>query len=78
MEYKNLTEEQKAKARSCKTPEELVELAKDEGYELTNEELEGISGGGWGDCYTKDCTDYTCQVVCKSEVTTQKGALGLM
>ena len=48
--FDNLTEEQQAKARACKTPEELFELAKSEGIELSEEELEAINGGmvsGW-------------------------------
>ena len=45
MEFKDLTEDQKAKIRECKTPEEMLALAKEEGYELSDEELESISGG---------------------------------
>ena len=33
------------KARQCKTPEDILALAKENGYELTEEELEGINGG---------------------------------
>ena len=36
----NLSEELIAKAMQCETPEELVELAKTEGYDLTLEEAE--------------------------------------
>ena len=45
MEFKDLTPEQQAKARACKTPEELLALAKAEGYELSDEDLEMVSGG---------------------------------
>ena len=45
MEFKDLSPEQQEKAKACSTPEELLELAKSEGYELTEEELEGVSGG---------------------------------
>lgn len=48
--FDDLTEEQKAKALACKTPEDLFELAKAEGIELGDEELEAINGGmvsGW-------------------------------
>lgn len=41
-----LTEEQIAKAKACKNQEELLKLAKEEGIELTSEQLEAISGGG--------------------------------
>ena len=47
MEYNNLSDEQKAKAAKCKTPEELLALAKEEGYELNDEEIDAVSGGKW-------------------------------
>jgi predicted RNA-binding Zn-ribbon protein involved in translation (DUF1610 family) len=43
---KGLTEEQIAKAKACKNHDELLELAKKEGVELTDEQLSTISGGG--------------------------------
>ena len=43
---KGLTEEQIAKAKACKNHDELLELAKKEGVELTDEQLSAISGGG--------------------------------
>ena len=49
MEYKDLTEEQKARARACETPEEVLALAREEGYELSDAELEAVSGG-WTIC----------------------------
>ena len=48
--YDDLTEEQKEKARVCKSPEELFALAKKEGVELDDKDLEAINGGmvsGW-------------------------------
>ena len=42
---KSLTEEQIAKVRACKTQEELLALAKQEDIELTEEQLEAVSGG---------------------------------
>ena len=42
---KGLTEEQIAKVKACKNNEELLQLAKDEGVELTEEQLEAVSGG---------------------------------
>ena len=42
---KGLTEEQIAKVKACKNSEELLALAKEEGIELTDEQLEAISGG---------------------------------
>ena len=43
---KGLTEEQVAKVKACKNSEELLSLAKAEGVELTDEQLNAISGGG--------------------------------
>ena len=43
--YNNLSDEVKEKARACRTPEEIVALAREEGFELTDEELEVIAGG---------------------------------
>lgn len=34
MNIEELTEDQKARARACKSPEELLELAKSEGIDL--------------------------------------------
>ena len=43
---KGLSEEQIAKVKECKNQEELLALAKAEGVELTNEQIEAVSGGG--------------------------------
>ena len=43
---KGLTEEQIAKVKACKNQEELLALAKEEGVELTDDQLEAVAGGG--------------------------------
>ena len=43
--YLSLTDEQKEKAKSCTTSEELIKLACEEGIELPDEVLEEVSGG---------------------------------
>ena len=50
MDFENLTPEQIEKAKACKTPEDLITLAREEGYELSTEELDSLAGGvsGWG------------------------------
>ena len=45
--HDRLTEDTKTKLKGCETPEEIFELAREDGYELSDEQLEGISGG-WG------------------------------
>lgn len=42
---KELSEEQIAKVKACKTHEEILNLAKIEGVELTSEQLNAINGG---------------------------------
>jgi len=46
MDFKSLDPELKAKVKACSTPEEILVLAKEEGYTLTDEDLVQISGGG--------------------------------
>ena len=41
-----LTEEQIARAKQCKTSEELLALAAEEEIELTDEQLKAVAGGG--------------------------------
>ena len=56
--FGNISPELQEKAKACKTPEELLSLAKKEGIELSNEQLEAISGGGWLNCDDEyDCKD---------------------
>ena len=43
--YDSLTDEQKEKAKACKTADEFKEFAEKEGIELTDEELDQIAGG---------------------------------
>ncbi len=43
---KGLSEEQIAKIKACKNSDELLKLAKEEGIELTDEQLKVINGGG--------------------------------
>ena len=49
MDYKDLTPEQRERVCACKTPEEMLALAQEEGYDLADDELEAVSGGRW-DC----------------------------
>ena len=43
---KGLTDEQIAKVKRCKNHDELLNLAKKEGIELSDEQLAAVSGGG--------------------------------
>ncbi len=50
---KGLSEEQIKKVEACKDSEEILNLAKAEGIELTDEQLEAVSGGGCLNATTK-------------------------
>lgn len=54
MTFADLSPELREKAQACKTPEELLELAKEEGYELSVDELSAVSGGSWCDKFSID------------------------
>ncbi|MEE0027577.1 MAG: Nif11-like leader peptide family natural product precursor [Atopobiaceae bacterium] len=56
MNFENLSPELKQRAKDCQSPEEIVALAKEEGYELSLDELSAVSGGDW-DCWSV-CADY--------------------
>jgi predicted ribosomally synthesized peptide with nif11-like leader len=49
MDFKDISPELREKAKACTSPEELLELAKREGYKLSEDELESVSGGSWSD-----------------------------
>ena len=46
--FSKLTDEQKKKVEAAQTPEDLLALAKEAGYELTQEQLDAVAGGGCG------------------------------
>ena len=59
MQFDDLTDEQKARVRACKTAEELVALAEAEGVELSDEQLQSIAGGDSFWCPTAtSCPNY--------------------
>ena len=43
--FKGLSKEQMAKLKDCNNVEQLLALAKQEGVELTDEQLEAVNGG---------------------------------
>jgi hypothetical protein len=53
-----LTDEQKREVEAAQSPDELLAIAKEAGYELSPEQLEAVSGGdSW-------CSDNTCDSFC--------------
>ena len=63
--FSKMTDEQKKKVEEAKTPEELLAIAKETGYELSPDQLEAISGG-WSPClndcpnHASKCIEYIC------------------
>ena len=45
VDIENLSTEQKAKLGECESPEDILAVARAEGYELSEEELDQIAGG---------------------------------
>ncbi len=60
MEFDELSEDLKERAKACKTPEEMLALAKDEGMVLSDEDLEQIAGGK-GKWAHEECSDFIRQ-----------------
>lgn len=58
MELNDLAPELQEKAKACETAEELLALAKEEGVELTDADLDAVSGGSWGGCGDDACTTH--------------------
>ena len=59
MKFEDLTPEQQEKAKACKTVEDVLALSKTEGYKLSDEDLQAISGGGLWNC-PEECIENTC------------------
>ena len=55
-----MSQELKDKARTCKTPEEVLALAQEEGIALNDEELDQIAGGK-GKWAHEECKDFIRQ-----------------
>ena len=58
MKIEDLSPELQEKAFACKTPEALISLAKEEGYELSEDEYASIAGGLDWSCDNQACSVY--------------------
>lgn len=63
---KGLTEEQIEKVKACKSNDEVLKVAREEGIELTDEQLEAVTGGN---CTTESLVCPRCS---KTNVTSDK------
>ena len=71
MGYKDLTPEQREMAKNCNTPEELLDLSRKIGYDLSDEELDALNGGArtaWS-CSTDEACSCYYPCVCASGST---------
>lgn len=58
MDFNDISPELREKAKACTSPEELIALAKSEGYKLSDQDLEAISGGSaWTETGCKNYRD---------------------
>ena len=58
-----LSPELQAKAKACTSPEELKALAESEGFELSDDALQGVAGGaGLIGCKDYGCSHDTCSI----------------
>ena len=61
MNIEDLSPELQEKVKSCQSGEELMALAKEEGYDLTDEQLEAVAGGS-SPCWGHDSCSSDCQI----------------
>ena len=66
---KGLSEEQKKKIAECKSAEEVLALAKAEGVELNDEQLEAVSGGcGGSEIKCPKCGSSNIKIVSQQDI----------
>ena len=53
----NLSDEQKEKLKKCRDVNEVMALVDEEGYEMDEEQMAAVSGGGWS-C---EMPEYCCE-----------------
>jgi len=61
--FSRLTDEQKKAVEAAATPEELLAIAKETGYELSPEQLKAVDSGSWCDHH---CSGY-CSSFCRED-----------
>ena len=70
MKFEDLSPELQEKAAACKTAEEIFALAKSEGIELSDEQLEAVSGGAL-------FSNFVCWLGCHDYIATGEVRQGL-
>ena len=60
--FAQLSDEQKEQFRNCKDMDEVMKLADEENFELTDDQLEFLAGGGcFCDDYSGKCSIFECK-----------------
>ena len=74
MKFEDLAPELQEKVRACTSTDELVELAKTEGVELTDEALDSVAGGSDWNCASVCPNNDSCVMVkCKHYTAEARG-----
>ena len=59
MDFDQVDPKLQEQAKNCKTPEEMLDLAKEAGYELSLDELDGVAAGKhWACACDEEYTSY--------------------
>ena len=61
MSAENMSRDLQERAKSCESMEEVRAMAEEEGLELSDEMLEGISGGAGMHCPHNNCFGHGCE-----------------
>ncbi|MBR3181131.1 MAG: Nif11-like leader peptide family natural product precursor [Eggerthellaceae bacterium] len=64
MNFNDLSPELREKAMACKSREEFEALCKEEGFEITDELIEGVAGGVACPIHGCDELNDTCRELC--------------
>lgn len=60
MNFDELSQELKDRLKACETPEEVLALAKEQGVELSEDDLDQVAGGK-GKWAHEECADFVRQ-----------------
>ena len=72
MKVEDLTPEQIEKAKACRSPEEIVAVFREEGIELSDAQLEKVSGGGWLGHQCPRCGSYDVDLLANGGMVCDK------
>ncbi len=65
--FEQLSDEQKEKFRNCKNMDEVMKLANEENFELSEEQLDFLAGGGCPCDWTHGCNPLCKDAICEHD-----------